>query len=130
MIRRPPRSTRTDTLVPYTTLFRSLLTYPCGAFAAHVAEGCGLAIHPDSHVVAAYAGQCARSLGYIGRGVVRTARTEPGFAVDGYGGRLCFEVFRINEGDAGRDSGAHLGRQVGLVTSFGVGSRKPRGLEG
>src|SRR3546814_3169274 len=24
MIRRPPRSTRTDTLVPYTTLFRSL----------------------------------------------------------------------------------------------------------
>src|SRR3546814_8093848 len=27
MIRRPPRSTRTDTLFPYTTLFRS----PCGA---------------------------------------------------------------------------------------------------
>src|SRR3546814_17698581 len=25
MIRRPPRSTRTDTLVPYTTLFRSVL---------------------------------------------------------------------------------------------------------
>src|SRR3546814_17721445 len=25
MIRRPPRSTRTDTLVPYTTLFRSFL---------------------------------------------------------------------------------------------------------
>src|SRR3546814_8618412 len=25
MIRRPPRSTRTDTLFPYTTLFRSLL---------------------------------------------------------------------------------------------------------
>src|SRR3546814_4343940 len=24
MIRRPPRSTRTDTLVPYTTLFRSM----------------------------------------------------------------------------------------------------------
>src|SRR3546814_15079602 len=26
MIRRPPRSTRTDTLFPYTTLFRSILT--------------------------------------------------------------------------------------------------------
>src|SRR3546814_10083459 len=26
MIRRPPRSTRTDTLFPYTTLFRSTLT--------------------------------------------------------------------------------------------------------
>src|SRR3546814_6116225 len=28
MIRRPPRSTRTDTLFPYTTLFRSLAGYP------------------------------------------------------------------------------------------------------
>src|SRR3546814_3833272 len=27
MSRRPPRSTRTDTLVPYTTLFRSLAMY-------------------------------------------------------------------------------------------------------
>src|SRR3546814_3263843 len=27
MIRRPPRSTRTDTLFPYTTLFRSLLDH-------------------------------------------------------------------------------------------------------
>src|SRR3546814_9238748 len=31
MIRRPPRSTRTDTLFPYTTLFRSI-----GDFAAEV----------------------------------------------------------------------------------------------
>src|SRR3546814_20680672 len=30
MIRRPPRATRTDTLVPYTTLFRSI-TGPAGA---------------------------------------------------------------------------------------------------
>src|SRR3546814_4243792 len=28
MIRRPPRSTRTDTLFPYTTLFRSRLRQP------------------------------------------------------------------------------------------------------
>src|SRR3546814_1101136 len=28
MIRRPPRSTRTDTLFPYTTLFRSILRLP------------------------------------------------------------------------------------------------------
>src|SRR3546814_18773510 len=28
MIRRPPRSTRTDTLWPYTTLFRSIFTIP------------------------------------------------------------------------------------------------------
>src|SRR3546814_3657961 len=29
MIRRPPRSTRTDTLFPYTTLFRSALQLTC-----------------------------------------------------------------------------------------------------
>src|SRR3546814_2771033 len=28
MIRRPPRSTRTDTLFPYTTLFRSVVGFP------------------------------------------------------------------------------------------------------
>src|SRR3546814_1835683 len=30
MIRRPPRSTRTDTLFPYTTLFRSRLSHSAG----------------------------------------------------------------------------------------------------
>src|SRR3546814_3949060 len=30
MIRRPPRSTRTDTLFPYTTLFRSIATHRGG----------------------------------------------------------------------------------------------------
>src|SRR3546814_956406 len=39
MIRRPPRSTRTDTLFPYTTLFRSGLDSPGkGAGDAGVAE--------------------------------------------------------------------------------------------
>src|SRR3546814_4655403 len=35
MIRRPPRSTRTDTLFPYTTLFRSVV----GAFIEGVRDG-------------------------------------------------------------------------------------------
>src|SRR3546814_2984908 len=34
MIRRPPRSTRTDTLFPYTTLFRSVVALPRDAAAA------------------------------------------------------------------------------------------------
>src|SRR3546814_12652088 len=34
MIRRPPRSTRTDTLFPYTTLFRS----DHGGIASHIAD--------------------------------------------------------------------------------------------
>src|SRR3546814_16816187 len=33
MIRRPPRSTRTDTLFPYTTLFRSAVTFGNQAIA-------------------------------------------------------------------------------------------------
>src|SRR3546814_9205685 len=33
MIRRPPRSTRTDTLFPYTTLFRTSLAFPAAVFA-------------------------------------------------------------------------------------------------
>src|SRR3546814_3622592 len=36
MIRRPPRSTRTDTLFPYTTLFRSA---PCAALRARDSPG-------------------------------------------------------------------------------------------
>src|SRR3546814_4081706 len=39
MIRRPPRSTRTDTLFPYTTLFRSLAAAGLGAVRAGTAMG-------------------------------------------------------------------------------------------
>src|SRR3546814_9669658 len=42
MIRRPPRSTRTDTLFPYTTLFRSAAQREA-AFAQVVRGGVGLA---------------------------------------------------------------------------------------
>src|SRR3546814_13645872 len=52
MIRRPPRSTRTDTLFPYTTLFRSIDAalvghchrelHICGTSAYHFAVGGGL----------------------------------------------------------------------------------------
>src|SRR3546814_17308748 len=39
MIRRPPRSTRTDTLFPYTTLFRSLAQHPEPAWRAEALGG-------------------------------------------------------------------------------------------
>src|SRR3546814_5960788 len=41
MIRRPPRSTRTDTLFPYTTLFRSAL-YGMSVIAGRTAADFGL----------------------------------------------------------------------------------------
>src|SRR3546814_21109578 len=51
MIRRPPRSTRTDTLVPYTTLFRSERDRRRRAFAADRVERPG-----DSDIVDVMAG--------------------------------------------------------------------------
>src|SRR3546814_3373113 len=42
MIRRPPRSTRTDTLFPYTTLFRSAVISGDGLFAAFVSSATNL----------------------------------------------------------------------------------------
>src|SRR3546814_8269642 len=53
MIRRPPRSTRTDTLFPYTTLFRSLAG---AAVAAVAADDMALGRNPLADRVAAYAG--------------------------------------------------------------------------
>src|SRR3546814_3428941 len=38
MIRRPPRSTRTDTLFPYTTLFRSWRTCIVGVYRSPAAQ--------------------------------------------------------------------------------------------
>src|SRR3546814_3319593 len=64
MIRRPPRSTRTDTLFPYTTLFRSIqrirhtrrscpqsMQEP--AFTVAIAEHPGAGLLPDHTVVIA-----------------------------------------------------------------------------
>src|SRR3546814_3110068 len=39
MIRRPPRSTRTDTLFPYTTLFRSTNAWYVAALSSEVERG-------------------------------------------------------------------------------------------
>src|SRR3546814_9889961 len=59
MIRRPPRSTRTDTLFPYTTLFRSLSSRPTSAVG-------GVAVRRaqvEAHGPAGHGGQVAVSLG-------------------------------------------------------------------
>src|SRR3546814_6863426 len=44
MIRRPPRSTRTDTLFPYTTLFRSLNARARGGFPSPCENFCASAV--------------------------------------------------------------------------------------
>src|SRR5690606_23677257 len=50
------------------------LAAPGHAFAAHLGEGVGAAVHPGDHVVAADAAQRARTVRHHGRGVVRAAR--------------------------------------------------------
>src|SRR3546814_16439395 len=64
MIRRPPRSTRTDTLFPYTTLFRSLP--PCRRLV-HRLAGRGRAsrrsVDPDAGVLLAVLLERPRSRG-------------------------------------------------------------------
>src|SRR6202023_1698365 len=53
---------------------------PVDAFATHLDERGGLAVHPTGHEMAAYTGQGLRSLGNLCRRVVRTTRAEIGCA--------------------------------------------------
>src|SRR3546814_4673423 len=76
MLRLPPRSTRTDTLFPYTTLFRSLEAQLCGQFDV----SCDLR------------GQPHRLLGHatdVDAGAAELARLEQGDAGAVPGGAEC-----------------------------------------
>src|SRR3546814_2065687 len=57
MIRRPPRSTRTDTLFPYTTLFRSAAASIDSAAVsprlANLWRSCSMPLPPDSTIAVA-----------------------------------------------------------------------------
>src|SRR3546814_13544335 len=65
MIRRPPRSTRTDTLFPYTTLFRSPLGAPLpgdlGRPILHHQRGLGMAPEESADEAARRAAQAAEA---------------------------------------------------------------------
>src|SRR3546814_12006702 len=93
MIRRPPRSTRTDTLFPYTTLFRSIAGIGASNRVQGVAMAGGIqdqqAIDPPART-----GQHGRLLGNI---AVALADTH---VIDQYG------LFR---GDALHDAAQFLG---------------------
>src|SRR3546814_6897746 len=68
MIRRPPRSTRTDTLFPYTTLFRSRLNVPVSDTARFYVSG--LALTRDGYVTRLVDGQKkGNQNNYTGRSV-------------------------------------------------------------
>ena len=57
------------------------LPHPGDAFGAHVGKRRRFAVHPQHHVVAADAGQRARTFRHLGRGIVRAAGAEERRAV-------------------------------------------------
>src|SRR3546814_15692276 len=74
MIRRPPRSTRTDTLFPYTTLFRSGGQHGLAlAFAALARPGdtilCEAATYPGIRTLADHAGYRLQGVAMDERGI-------------------------------------------------------------
>src|SRR3546814_19203386 len=77
MIRRPPRSTRTDTLLPYTTLFRSPRRRACGpgTLACHWRRRqggrAGAVLQPADHHIVLHSGVHPSG---AGRTAVRAAR--------------------------------------------------------
>src|SRR3546814_10828154 len=64
MIRRPPRSTRTDTLFPYTPLFRSLMPKSSGILAALCLVSATLSVGPPAQAQA-QAQDAARSASLV-----------------------------------------------------------------
>src|SRR3546814_16675650 len=72
MLRRPPRSTRTDTLFPYTTLFRSLPDLACPAGEAALE----LTLHPSYLAKSYYPANLLRELDLIHLGS-RAAHVVP-----------------------------------------------------
>src|SRR3546814_5088267 len=84
MIRRPPRSTRTDTLFPYTTLFRSLLGIHDGRAYALLYNGILGDKRPDGGNVLTRA-TLALLRAAIARKHPRFARETPGYPLTVYG---------------------------------------------
>src|SRR3546814_4471993 len=89
MIRRPPRSTRTDTLFPYTTLFRSDRDASARARARHrlrhrahpadrMAPLARLAVHLAEHMVEQHIGAAGR----VGAGIIADYRVKAEHRLD------------------------------------------------
>src|SRR3546814_10818510 len=75
MIRRPPRSTRTDTLFPYTTLFRSVYLYQ-GKVTADDIGGNGAQPYSSTNVVADGSGAYRYTAAFLPEGTYTLALTR------------------------------------------------------
>src|SRR3546814_5132926 len=81
MIRRPPRSTRTDTLFPYTTLFRSLPELPALDRAIAIVERQDQVRSRSAHPPRGKAGDIAELLDRLHHALAHL-RADIGFVVD------------------------------------------------
>src|SRR3546814_14363540 len=69
MIRRPPRSTRTDTLFPYTTLFRSRATHGHALGDIGIEQRVFLAVALADHAAGVLVHVVRRAVALVGAGV-------------------------------------------------------------
>src|SRR3546814_12963652 len=105
MIRRPPRSTRTDTLFPYTTLFRSLAAIPLPVPLAHML------------LDAARAGEAEMA------GRLAVLLTEPGLGGRGVAVEARLARWRGQRNERGECAWGSAGRSVGKECVRSVRSR-------
>src|SRR3546814_20881914 len=90
MIRRPPRSTRTDTLFPYTTLFRSVtvrenLTWDqVASIEVNAPELPGLSIEVGETRHYPYFGTTAHIVGYVGAVSDAELTGDPVLSIPGF----------------------------------------------
>src|SRR3546814_12590680 len=93
MIRRPPRSTRTDTLFPYTTLFRSGFRCDAGEKATQGRRGCsGRAGADDPRCLRA----SERAADAVGAFAAQRTLQEHGFAPPGVAAQVQLQIGRAH----------------------------------
>src|SRR3546814_15067507 len=97
MIRRPPRSTRTDTLFPYTTLFRSLLGHRIlGPYLIGIQTGRGIPLRAKIITLIFLWATLAVSAWHVPLPWVRLLLLLPGMGVTIYLLRIDRKSTRLN----------------------------------
>src|SRR3546814_13632756 len=119
MIRRPPRSTRTDTLFPYTTLFRSFAVVGAGFSVFHAAHVIGVGNADVANTAQDVASHVAVAAGRL------TAQVAFDIA------QPCFGGFSAIMGDHGGDERRVVGglARTDANLEFGRASCRERGWQ-
>src|SRR3546814_17373404 len=124
MIRRPPRSTRTDTLFPYTTLFRSwpetAARVPYRARRFEVSAGVSyLAVLPGSFARRLHTGEHALA---IGHGRVERGERRAGAGFNGIALTLARHRGTARAGHGAGERGSFVRSEERRVGNKGVGT--------